>query len=140
VYDGSAGRVLVLDSNAHVRRLVTTLLSGLFLESVVHARSLSDLTAASFSPHLMIIDWPSDPTEVILLVHRIRSGDLFTPRMPILAMSAHMHHSVLEHAWQNRIDDVIAKPISAVELIKRSAALLDEHWTWKPSADNMAAQ
>ncbi len=140
MYEGSAGRVLVLDSNAHIRRMIATLLYGLGLEEVAQMRSLSELTNTAFQPHLIIMEWPTDPTEVVLLVHRIRSGDLFDPKTPILAVSALMHHSVLEHAWQSRVDDVIAKPISAIELITRSAALLDERWTWKPSTGSMAAQ
>jgi DNA-binding response OmpR family regulator len=89
---------------------------------------------------LIILDWPSDHTETLLFVHRIRSGDLFDRRVPILALSALMHHSILEEAWQNKIDDVIGKPVSAIELIKRTAALLDERWTWKPTAGSMAHQ
>ena len=86
------------------------------------------------------MDWPVDSTDTILVAHRIRQGELFDSRTPILAMTPHLHHSVLEQAWQSKIDDVIGKPISAVELIKRSAALLDERWTWMPSGDIIAAE
>lgn len=132
--------VLIMDPNAHIRRMIATLLEGLSITEALHARSIEAISALTISPHLIIIDWPADPTNTILLVHRIRQGELFDPRTPILALSTHMHHSVLEEAWQSKIDDVISKPISAIELIKRSAALLDERWTWQPSADIIAAQ
>lgn len=140
MYEGSNGRVLIIEPNGHVRRLVATLLSGLFLEQIIQVRSLTEATDPQLNPHLIILDWPCDHIETLLFVHRIRSGDLFDQRTPILAMSALMHHSILEEAWLNKIDDVIGKPISAIDLIKRSAALLDERWTWKPSAGSMAHQ
>ena len=132
--------VLVVDSSAHFRRLIVTLLRSINIHNVAELRTISAIDRVEFFPHLIIMEWPADPTETILMVHRIRNGEFFDPRVPILALSPHLHHAVLELAWQNKIDDVIGKPVSAIELIKRSAALLDERWTWKPSADIMAAE
>ena len=132
--------ILIVDPSAHIRRMVATLLGGLKIESVTQARSVAAIGNLTVSPHLIILDWPADPTETILIIHRIRQGDLFDRRVPILALTPHLHHSVLELAWQNKVDDVIGKPISAIELLRRSAALLDERWTWQPSVDIMAAQ
>ena len=138
--DFATSSILIIDPNAHMRRLIANLLSCLSIDTLAEARSISAISTLKIDPQLIILDWPADPTETILMIHRIRRGDLFDSRVPILALTPHIHHSVLELAWQNKVDEVIAKPISAIELIKRAAALLDERWTWQPSEDSMAAQ
>lgn len=137
--DFATSSILIVDPNAHIRRLIANLLSCLTIGTLIEARSIAAIANIKINPQMIILDWPADPTETILMVHRIRRGDLFDPRVPILALTPHIHHSVLELAWQNKVDDVIAKPISAIELIKRTAALLDERWTWQPSGDIMSA-
>ena len=43
----------------------------------------------------------------------------------MLALSRSLHHAVLEQAWEIGIDEVIAKPISAVEMIGRATSLIE---------------
>lgn len=142
--DDRAGRVLIIEANAHLRRLITTLLSALRISQVVESRTPAALTrhhlADDKAPDLIIMDWAADPTDATLFVHQIRSGAWIDSRTPILGMSGYLHHSILEQAWQAGVDDLIAKPISAIELLQRSAALLHERWTWQPSQDIMAAE
>lgn len=122
-------RVIVVDANAHIRRLVITLLGALSIGDVAEARNAgaAESLMQEKAPDLVIIDWTGDPTEVVLFVHRIRRGELIDKRTPVLAFAASTHHAVLERAWEAGIDDVIAKPISAIEVIQRSASLIKEH-------------
>ncbi len=121
-------RVLVIDANAHIRRLIATLLGALAIKDVAEARTPEQAVPLMLSkaPDLVIVDFASDPTETILFVHRMRRGELIDPRTPVLALSSSTHHAVLERAWEAGIDDVIAKPISAIEVINRSASLIQE--------------
>lgn len=139
-----AGRVLVIEANAHVRRLIATLLSALNIAEIAESRTPAALTRHHFSdgkaPDLIILDWAADPTDATLFVHNIRSGAWADSRTPILGLSGYLHHSILEQAWQAGVDDLIAKPISAIDLMQRSAALLHERWTWQPSQDIIAAE
>lgn len=139
-----AGRVLIIEANAHLRRLITTLLSALGISQVVEARMPAALTqqdlTAEQAPDLIIMDWAADPTDATLFVHQVRSGAWINARTPILGLSGCLHHSILEQAWQAGVDDMVAKPISAIEIIQRAAALLHERWTWQPSQDIMAAE
>lgn len=121
-------RVLVVDPNAHIRRLIATLMGALPVREVLEARNPAQAVAvmAGRHPHLVIMDWTNDPTEVLLFAHRLRRGELGTdPRTPVLAMAASTHHAVLEEAWAAGMDEVIAKPLSALEVIQRSMAALD---------------
>ncbi len=120
--------MLVVDANAHIRRLIATLLGALEITDVSEARSPSAAASvlAEHRPDLVVVDWTNDPVETLLFVHRIRRGEGADRQVPVLALAASTHHAVLEEAREVGIDDVIAKPISAVDLIHRAAALLDE--------------
>lgn len=120
-------RVLIVDANAHIRRLITTLLGALSIKDVHEARNPAAAVPLMLAkpPHLIIADFAGDATELVLFVHRIRRGELVDKRTPVLALAGTTHHAVLEQAWEAGIDDVIAKPISAIEVIQRAAHLLE---------------
>jgi CheY-like chemotaxis protein len=120
-------RVLIVDANAHIRRLIATLLGALSIKDVGEARNPAAAVAlmAARPPHLIIADFAGDATETVLFVHRIRRGELVDCRTPVLGLAGSTHHAVLEQAWAAGIDDVIAKPISAIEVIQRTAHLLE---------------
>lgn len=126
--DVNSIRVLVIDANAHIRRLIATLLGALQVTEVQEARSAAAAVPIMLAkpPHLIITDFTGDATETILFVHRLRHGELIDPATPVLALAGSTHHAVLEQAWEAGIDDVVAKPISAIEVIGRSSALLEQ--------------
>lgn len=127
VVESSDARVVVVEPNAHIRRLIATLLGALAIKDVVEARTTeaaAPLMAAK-PVDLLVVDWAGDATDAILFVHRLRRGEFGCPHLPVLALSASTHHAVLERAWEAGVDDVIAKPISAMELIQRAGGLID---------------
>ena len=118
--------IMVIDANAHMRRLIGTVLGALPGAEVVEARSPISARPLMVerSPHLVIMDWSGDHTDGVLFVHHLRRGDMGRHTVPVLALSNTLHHAVLEQALDAGIDDVIAKPISAVEIIERAGALI----------------
>lgn len=120
-------RVLVVDANAHIRRLIATLLGALSITDVAEARTPSAAVPIMLdkAPDLIIMDYAGDATDAVLFAHRVRRGELVDRRTPILALAGSTHHAILEGAWEAGIDEVIAKPLSAIEVIQRSAALID---------------
>lgn len=125
--DTDAVRVLIVDASAHIRRLIATLLTAVPVTEVVEARNPAAAVPVMLArpPHLIVADFAGDAIDVLLFVHRIRRGELIDPATPVLAVADSTHHAVLERAWEAGIDDVIAKPISAIEVIERAAHLLD---------------
>ena len=122
-------RVLVVDANAHIRRLIATLLQALSVGEVREARNPAAALAMMLDrpPHLIIADFAGDATELVLFMHRIRRGELVDSRTPVLGLAGSTHHAVLEQAREAGIDDVVAKPISALEIIQRARHLLEAH-------------
>jgi len=132
-------RIVVIDANAHIRRLIATLLSALGPVEIVEART-PEIAAARMieaQPDMVVVDWTGDPTAVTLFIHRIRQGDLVDPRTPVLAMVGPPHNAVLERAWL--ADEIIAKPISAIDLIKRAEGLVTEWRGLAPRETDAAA-
>jgi CheY-like chemotaxis protein len=120
-------RVMVVDASQHIRRLLRTLLGALEIHEVSEARDSDQASAqmAQARPDLIILDLPRDTTGPLLFVHRLRRGEFGAARIPVLALSASTHHAVLETAWETGIDDVIAKPLSAIDIIQRAGRLLE---------------
>jgi CheY-like chemotaxis protein len=119
--------VLIIEPNAHMRRLICTLMGAIPAHQVVEARTPQQATAmvADHAPQLVIMDWSDDPTEGVLFVHRLRRGEIGRADVPVLAISPSLHHAVLESAVETGIDEIIAKPISAVEIINRATDLIE---------------
>ncbi|CAA7627253.1 Response regulator [Candidatus Terasakiella magnetica] len=119
-------RVIIIDGNAHLRRLIGTVLAAVPVTEVIEARSPAAAATlmTAHAPHLVIIDWSRDTTEGVLFVHRLRRGELGFAQTPVLALTASTHHAVLEQAWEAGVDDVTTKPVSAIEIIRHTSSLL----------------
>lgn len=131
----SEQRVLVVDANAHMRRLIATLMGALAVTEITEARTPDAAIPQMMvkTPDLVILDFTGDTTESVLFVHRLRRGELIDAQTPVLAMTESTHHAVLERAWEAGIDDVVAKPISAIEIIERASVLLKRALTPTPA-------
>lgn len=119
-------RVLVVDANTHIRRLIGTLLRAMSIPGYAEARSPADAAAQARRqpPDLVIVDLTGDPTEALLFVHRLRRGEFGNPAVPVLGMTAACHHAVLDYARASGVTDIIGKPVSAIEVIGQVGALL----------------
>lgn len=127
-WDGRGAKVLVIDGSAHIRRLITTLLRALAVTDVDEARNAAAAVPLirRHAPDLIIADWSTDSTDLVLFAHRLRRGEFGDPRIPILATAVSTHHAILARAMEAGIDDVIAKPLSAIDVIHRAGALIYE--------------
>ena len=124
----SAGsvRIIVIDANAHMRRLIGTVLGALPEAVVMEARSPSAARPlmALHQPDLVILDWSGDHTDGVLFLHHLRRGEIGRRDVPVLALSQSLHHAVLDHAREIGIDEVIAKPVSAMDIIDHATSLI----------------
>ncbi len=124
--EAKSPNVLIVDASGHIRRLVATLLAALGVRHCAEARDVSQAVAQTIKhqPELIILGLGSDSTEALLFVHRLRRGEFGKATIPVLGISTSTHHAVLEMAWEAGIDEVVGKPISAIELMQRAGALL----------------
>lgn len=115
-------RFLVVDDNAHMRRIVRTLLHGFGAREVYEAEDgASGLEAfTTYAPDIVIVDWAMPIFDGLELTSMIRQPDANqNPYVPIILLTAHSEKSRVIRARDAGITEFLCKPISAKSLYQR---------------------
>lgn len=115
-------RILIVDDNAHMRRIVRTLLHGFGAREVYEAEDgASGLELfTSNLPDLLIIDWMMPILDGIELTSMIRRPDsAVNPYVPIIMLTGHSEKSRVMKARDAGVTEFLCKPISAKALHQR---------------------
>jgi two-component system, chemotaxis family, chemotaxis protein CheY len=115
-------RFLVVDDNAHMRRIVRTLLHSFGVREAYEAEDgaggLEAFTANM--PDIIITDWVMPILDGIELTQMIRKpGANANPYVPIILLTGHSERSRVLRARDAGVTDFLAKPISAKSLYQR---------------------
>lgn len=115
-------RILVVDDNAHMRRIVRTLLHGFGSREVYEAEDgaagLELFT--SHLPDMVIVDWAMPVMDGIELTRAIRRPDSpVNPYVPIVMLTAHSEKGRVVEARDAGVTEFLCKPISAKALHQR---------------------
>ena len=115
-------RFLVIDDNAHMRRILRTLLHGFGAREVYEA---DDGAAglelfALHAPDIVITDWAMPIFDGLELTQMIRQpGANTNPYVPIIMLTGHSEKKRVLSARDTGITEFLAKPISAKGLYQR---------------------
>lgn len=115
-------RILVVDDNAHMRRIVRTLLHGYGSREVYEAED-GAAGLEMFTTHLpdiIIVDWAMpifDGVELTRMIRRPDSG--MNPYVPIIMLTGHSEKSRVIRARDAGVTEFLCKPISAKALHQR---------------------
>src|ERR1700676_4111745 len=115
-------RFLVIDDNAHMRRILRTLLHGFGAREVYEAEDgASGLEAFThFMPDIVIVDWVMPIFDGLELAQMIRQpGANANPYVPIIMLTGHSEKKRVVSARDAGITEFMAKPISAKALYQR---------------------
>ncbi len=115
-------RFLVIDDNAHMRRMLRTLLHGFGAREVHEAEDgAAGLEAfTQHSPDIVITDWAMPIFDGIELTQMIRQpGANSNPYVPIIMLTGHSEKKRVVAARDAGITEFLAKPISAKCLYQR---------------------
>jgi CheY-like chemotaxis protein len=115
-------RFLVIDDNAHMRRLVRTLLHGFGARDVYEAEDgAAGLEAFThYVPDIIITDWAMPIFDGIELTQMIRQpGANANPYVAIIMLTGHSEKKRVTAARDAGITEFLAKPISAKGLYER---------------------
>jgi CheY-like chemotaxis protein len=115
-------RFLVVDDNAHMRRIVRQLLHG-FGSREIHEAEDGAAGLEAFSAHnpdILITDWAMPIFDGIELTKTIRQpGANANPYIPIIMLSGHSEKRRVMEARDAGITEFLAKPIAAKALYER---------------------
>lgn len=115
-------RFLVIDDNAHMRRILRTLLHGFGARDVYEAED-GAAGLESFNNHapdIVMCDWAMPIFDGLELTQMIRQpGANANPYVPIIMMSGHSEKKRVMAARDAGVTEFLAKPVSAKALHQR---------------------
>lgn len=126
-FDGRRLKVLLIEDNVHFRLLLRTVLSSMGVQVIREAHDGEHALALlrEAPADLLIIDWKMAPMDGLSFVRKLRrSPDEMKPGVPILMVTAHADDHLRREARDAGIDGVMAKPLSAKELITQLGAVM----------------
>src|ERR1700741_4542753 len=115
-------RFLVIDDNAHMRRILRTLLHGFGAREVYEAEDgATGLEAFThYMPDIVLADWVMPIFDGLELTQMIRQpGANANPHVPIIMVSGHSEKKRIMIARDAGVTEFLAKPISAKALYER---------------------
>jgi CheY-like chemotaxis protein/HPt (histidine-containing phosphotransfer) domain-containing protein len=115
-------RFLVIDDNAHMRRILRTLLHGFGARDVYEAEDgAAGLEAFThYMPDIVLTDWAMPIFDGLELAQMIRQpGANANPYVPIIMLTGHSEKKRVVSARDAGITEFMAKPISAKALYQR---------------------
>jgi two-component system, chemotaxis family, chemotaxis protein CheY len=120
--DFSRLRFLVIDDNAHMRRILRTLLHGFGTREVYEAEDGAGALEAftHYMPDIVLVDWVMPVFDGLELTQMIRQpGANANPYVPIIMLSAHSEKKRIVTARDAGVTEFLLKPISAKALYER---------------------
>ena len=115
-------RFLVIDDNAHMRRILRTLLHSFGAREVYEAEDgAAGLEAyTTYLPDIVITDWAMPIFDGLELTAMIRKpGANANPYAPIIMLTGHSEKSRVLRARDAGVTEFLCKPISAKSLYQR---------------------
>jgi two-component system chemotaxis response regulator CheY len=112
-------RFLIIDDNAHMRRILRTLLHGFGTREVYEAEDgaagLEGFT--HYSPDIVITDWAMPIFDGLELTQMIRQpGANTNPYVPIIMLTGHSEKKRVIASRDAGVTEFLAKPITAKSL------------------------
>ncbi len=121
-------RVLVVDDNVHMRRLVITILQAFGVTMIFEAssgESAWDLIR-KHNPEIVVLDWVMEGMSGIDLIKMIRANPQSpNPFVPAIMLTG---HTSLEHVQEARdagANEFIAKPVSVKTMMSRLSSVIE---------------
>ena len=120
-------RVLVVDDEHYMRKVVRTMLMGLGVRDILEApdgpNGLDLIRSAA--PDVVILDWQMPGLDGNSFVRIVRSPDSFPyPDVPIIMLTGHGERSRVIEAVQIGVNEFLLKPVSSKALKERLIAVL----------------
>jgi CheY-like chemotaxis protein len=121
-------KVLVVDDNQHMRKLVVTILQAF---GVIQIFEAPDGNAAwkmlrEANPDVVILDWMMEGMTGIELVKMVRtSSQTPNPFVPIIMLTGYTQADHVRQARDAGANEFLAKPVSVKAIMSRLAAVIE---------------
>ncbi len=123
----AATKVLVVDDEHYMRKVVRTLLMSVGIRTIYEAADgpAGLETVRSMSPDVVILDWEMPGLDGAGFMRMVRSPDTFPlPDVPVIMLTGHGERSRVIEAIQIGVNEFLLKPVSSKALQDRLVAVL----------------
>ncbi|MBS0472094.1 MAG: response regulator [Proteobacteria bacterium] len=122
-------KVLVVDDNQHMRKLVLTILQAFGVIQIYEAadgnRAWAMLREAN--PDVVILDWMMDGMTGLDLVKLVRTSPATpNPFVPIIMLTGYTQIDHVRLARDAGVNEFLAKPVSVKSLMSRLVAVIEQ--------------
>ena len=124
----SNARILVVDDNHNMRKLVSNILEGVGVKSVQTCATAMEAfdELLSFPASLIICDWNMSPVDGVTFIRMVRtSNESPNKDVPIIMLTGHPEKELVLEARDAGADAFLAKPVSPKALLDRVTALIE---------------
>jgi two-component system chemotaxis response regulator CheY len=121
-------RMLLVDDNPHMRKIVATILQAF---GVVQIFEAADVEAAwkilrETNPDVVVTDWAMDGMNGVDFVKMIRtSAGSANPFVPVIMLTGYTSTERVRDARDAGINEFLAKPVSVKSLLTRLTAVIE---------------
>lgn len=120
-------RVLIVDDNAHMRTIITSILEGIGVRQICecHDGASALTTLRTWPADLAIVDFQMSPVDGVEFTHLVRnSADSANPYLPIIMMTGHAEKHRVFEARDAGVTEFVVKPVTARSVVDRINAVI----------------
>src|SRR5471032_3105475 len=123
----AATKVLVVDDEHYMRKVVRTLLMSIGFRTIYEAPDgpTGLETIRTMAPDVVIVDWQMPGLDGASFVRMVRSPETFPfPNVPIIMLTGHGERSRVVEAVKIGVNEFLLKPVSVKALQDRMVSVL----------------
>jgi len=120
-------KILVVDDDYHMRKVVRTMLSAIGVREIYDASDgMAGLQAiCALTPDIVILDWEMPQVGGAEFIRSVRVPGTFpVPNIPIIVLTGHGERSCVIEATQLGANEYLLKPVSTKALFDRLVSVL----------------
>jgi len=121
-------KILVVDDNVHMRKLVLTILQAFGAMQLFEAENGERAWAIlrRQNPDVVVLDWVMEGMSGIEFARKLRTDpEAPNPFVPVIMLTGHTQTAMVREARDAGINEFIAKPVSVKTLMSRLAAVIE---------------
>jgi CheY-like chemotaxis protein len=121
-------KVLVVDDNAHMRKLVVTILQAFGAVQICEAESGERAWALlrEINPDVILLDWMMEGMSGLEFVKKVRTcAQSPNPFAPVIMLTGHTHIDRVRQARDAGVNEFLAKPVSVKAILTRLISVIE---------------
>jgi two-component system, chemotaxis family, chemotaxis protein CheY len=121
-------KILVVDDNQHMRKLVVTILQAFGTIQIYEAADgeTALIIMRDAAPDVVLLDWQMEGMSGLDFIRTVRTGpDSPNPFVPIIMLTGHTHIDHVRMARDAGANEFLAKPVSVKAILSRLASVIE---------------